>query len=138
MHKQLSGKGLCGAVVFRVAGEIGDFFLCHCSRCQQSSGSAHTANLLVNGASLTWVQGADQVKSFTLPGSLYTRCFCTECGSPLPAFEAELLVVPAGTIITSKIDIAPNAHIYVGSKADWDEHLEQVTHYHELPTSDSQ
>jgi len=44
----------------------------------------------------------------------------------------ELLVVPAGSL-NSEITIRPNAHIFVASKAGWDEALEKVPMIEGLP-----
>jgi hypothetical protein len=39
------GSCLCGAVRFEVEGDFQQFYLCHCGRCRNDSGSAHAANL---------------------------------------------------------------------------------------------
>ena len=41
----IAGSCLCGSVKFRVFGEVDTFYLCHCSRCQRSTGTAHVANI---------------------------------------------------------------------------------------------
>lgn len=132
MTQTFSGSCLCGGVAYEVTGNASEFFLCHCSRCQNACGSAHTSNLLIESATLSWVKGEDNITSFTLPETLFTRTFCTNCGSPLPSFEADLLIVPAGSL-NDDPDLRPTAHIYMGSRAGWDNHLEQVDAYDEMP-----
>jgi hypothetical protein len=46
--------------------------------------------------------------------------------------NGELLVVPAGSL-NSEILIRPNAHIFVSSKAGWDEALEKIPMVDKLP-----
>jgi len=132
MIKRLTGNCLCGAVSYCVTGELEDFLLYHCSRCQKSSGSAHTSNVLVRSATCTWEQGEAKVTSFELSGALYSRCFCSLCGSPLPAYEDDLLIVPASSI-RGGIGIAPRAHIYSASKAVWEHDFESLEAFEELP-----
>lgn len=72
------------------------------------------------------------MKVFKLPATLHTRSFCTACGSALPTFEGDVLVIPAGGIDGS-IDSLPNAHIYTKDRAEWDRDLENITGFYELP-----
>ncbi len=43
VHK---GSCLCGLVKYELTGAFQQFFLCHCTRCQKDTGTAHAANLL--------------------------------------------------------------------------------------------
>ena len=126
-----SGSCLCGAVTFEVTGEFDDFYLCHCSRCRKDTGSAHGANLFSTTARLRWITGQERVTVFTLSGTQHTRAFCSTCGSALPTVQGEgaLLVVPAGSL-DDDVPIAPSAHIFVASRANWDSEL------HRLPMAD--
>jgi hypothetical protein len=44
-----------------------------------------------------------------------------------------MLVVPAGALSTS-VGIAPDAHIFAASKADWDRNLSDIPSLDGLPT----
>lgn len=128
------GSCLCGAVRFQVEGTFDGFFLCHCSRCRKDTGSAHAANLFSGNARLTWLGGSDLVASFRLEGSRHAKAFCRQCGSGLPYTEqvGGFLVVPAGALDTP-VDRVPDAHIFFGSRADWDQALEARPHFEGLP-----
>ena len=134
MSTATAGSCLCGAVRFEVSGAFEAFFLCHCSRCRKDSGSAHGANLFSTMASVTWLAGQDQVRSYRHPGTRHERSFCGECGSALPSLQMEgaLLVVPAGSLDTA-IDIRPTAHICCEARAEWDADLTNVPHMDGLP-----
>jgi len=121
------GSCLCGAVRYEVDGTFERFFLCHCEHCRKDTGSAHAANLFSSTARLRWVSGEDRVMTFTLPQTQHTRSFCAGCGSALPSLqmEGQLLVVPAGSLDTP-LSTRPDAHLFVASRADWDDHLEAV------------
>ncbi|WEK48592.1 MAG: GFA family protein [Candidatus Kaistia colombiensis] len=128
------GSCLCGAARFEVSGDFQSFFLCHCSRCSKDSGSAHSANLFSSEAQLDWLSGEEKVRTFQLPETRHQRSFCADCGSALPGLQmgGALLVVPAGSL-DSPLPMRPNAHINVASRADWDEHLEEIPRLDGLP-----
>jgi hypothetical protein len=129
------GSCLCGAVRFEVEGDFERFYLCHCQRCRKDSGSAHGANLFSSTARLNWLSGEEKVTVFNLPNTRHRHCFCCACGSALPDLQMNgtLLKVPAGSL-DSDVRIRPDAHIFVASKANWDEALENVPSVAQLPT----
>ena len=128
------GSCLCGEVRFEIAGDFERFFLCHCGRCRKDTGSAHAANLFSSTAKIRWLSGEAKVRTFRAPATLHERSFCSECGSALPRVQMNgaLLVVPAGSL-DSALEIRPDAHIFVASRANWDRHLEDVPKIDELP-----
>lgn len=127
MSKVHSGSCLCGAVRYEVDGEFERFYLCHCEHCRKDTGSAHAANLFASQATLKWLTGEDKVTFFNLPSTRHSRNFCSTCGSALPSTQAEgkLVVVPAGSLDTA-ITNKPDAHIFMASKAVWDNGLENI------------
>lgn len=131
--KKYSGSCLCQTVSFDVIGEFQAFFFCHCSRCRKESGSVHGANLFSKTAEFSWVSGEGSVKTYRLPGTRFAKTFCKDCGSALPTVgESGMLVVPAGSL-DSDVDVKPNAHICMASKANWDHELELVPRLEGLP-----
>lgn len=126
------GSCLCGAVRFKVDGGFERFYLCHCSRCRKDTGSAHAANLFASTAKLEWLAGQQHIRSFTVPGTRHTKCFCAACGSALPYVSDGLLVVPAGSLDTA-LTIAPDANIFMADRAAWDHDLASVPGDDALP-----
>lgn len=129
-----SGSCLCGQVRFEVRGAFDSFFLCHCGHCRKDSGSAHAANLFSSTASLEWLSGESEVTAFNLPATRHARSFCSICGSALPSRQAggALLVVPAGSL-DGAIGRRPDAHVFVASRADWDQRLESLPSFPGVP-----
>jgi hypothetical protein len=127
MNGKHSGSCLCGEVRYEVEGDFEHFYLCHCEHCRKDTGSAHAANLFASTAELKWLTGADKVKRFNLPSTRHSKSFCSTCGSALPSIQMNgaLLVVPAGSL-DSKVSMRPNAHLFLSSRADWDDALEDV------------
>lgn len=135
MRRSHTGSCLCGAVRYEVEGDFEAFFLCHCSYCRKDTGSAHAANLFSSSARLKWLSSVETLTRFNLPSTRHTRCFCSVCGSALPCEQADgaLLVVPAGSL-DSEVGIRPNAHIFMASKANWDEGLAAVASFERFPS----
>jgi hypothetical protein len=129
-----SGSCLCGAVRFEVQGDFQRFYLCHCEYCRKDTGSAHAANLFSSTATVRWLAGQDKISHFNLPATRHSRSFCAICGSALPSLQMNgtLLVVPAGSL-DSAVPLAPDAHLFVSSKANWDVALERVPMVEKLP-----
>lgn len=135
MSNRYSGSCLCGEVRFEIEGEFESFYLCHCEYCRKDTGSAHAANLFSSTAALEWISGEDKVRQFNLPATRHSKSFCSTCGSALPKMQmnGQLLVVPAGSLNTEVL-IRPNAHIFVSSKARWDDALEKVPMVDKFPS----
>lgn len=134
MGNRHSGGCLCGKVRYEVEGDFEHFYLCHCEHCRKDTGSAHAANLFTSTAALKWLSGADKVRQFNLPSTQHSKSFCSICGSALPSIQMNgaLLVVPAGSLNT-KVSIRPNAHIFISSRANWDDALEDVPKMERYP-----
>ncbi len=134
MTAKVTGSCLCQKVRFEVEGSFDAFFLCHCTYCQKDTGSAHAANLFAKGAKLSWLSGESYTKTFTVPGTRHSKCFCTECGAALPRSEIGegMIVLPAGSIDEGALK-QPDAHIMMDSKASWDDSLDEVVKLDGLP-----
>ena len=134
MSSKYAGSCLCGEVRFEIAGDFERFYLCHCEYCRKDTGSAHAANLFSSVAALKWVSGKDKVTQFDLPATRHSKCFCTRCGSALPMIQnGQLLVVPAGSL-NGDVHIRPDAHIFMSSKACWDDALDQISRFDGFPS----
>jgi hypothetical protein len=128
------GSCLCGEVRFEIDGGFDRFFLCHCGRCRKDTGSAHAANLFALNAKIEWRSGEPRIRTYQVPSTRHVKGFCSICGSALPTVQMDgtLLVVPAGSL-DSAVDVRPDAHICVGSRAEWDRSLEELPQIQDLP-----
>ncbi|MHA2937613.1 GFA family protein [Vibrio sp. RC27] len=129
-----NGSCLCGAVQFEVIGEFKKFFLCHCSRCRKTSGSAHCSNLFAPAAKVKWLSGEDKISHYRHPDTNFARNFCSSCSSlvPLHNVERDIVAVPAGSL-DSEIDVSPQAHIFTDSKGNWDGILNDISCFEKMP-----
>ncbi|WP_159820182.1 GFA family protein [Colwellia sp. 20A7] len=135
MTQTHTGSCLCGSVKFEMEGEFKKFFLCHCSLCRKTSGSAHCANIFAPGAKLNWLSGKDNMSFYRHAGTNFARNFCATCSSlmPLHAEARDLVIMPAGCLDTD-IEITPQAHIFADSKCNWDAVLNDTPIYDQMPT----
>ena len=131
----LSGSCLCGAVRYTATGEAQRFYHCHCKRCRKASGTGHASNLFLAGR-LDWGSGEDQLISYKLPeAERFTNTFCRICGSRMPRFieKLDMVFIPAGSL-DEEPDLAPQARIFTGSRADWSCEGTEVPGFNEYPT----
>ena len=117
----IRGSCLCGGIRFEYARAVTQVGMCHCSLCRKVSGAASNAVVVVPETDFTWVSGADLRQTFVKPGGWQTT-FCRRCGSPLPQSlrGAAAYWVPAG-LLDDDPGLRIGGHIFVGSKAPWDE-----------------
>ena len=131
----IEGVCLCGAVRYRVVGDIAGFQYCHCSRCRKFTGSAHAANLFTEPSGLEWVTGEDSVGTFLLEGEPgFPTAFCKVCGSSLPSMSStgRYWVVPAGTLESDPV-ARPARSIFWESRAAWYQEVSELPRHDELP-----
>src|SRR5262245_13699098 len=115
------GSCLCRAVQFEFDGKTTEIGMCHCSKCRKVSGVASNANLMVGRDGLTWIRGEDKLLKFELPDG-WGPWRCATCGSPVPRLNPQggAYWVPTG-LLDSDPGVRIRGHIFVGSKAPWDE-----------------
>lgn len=121
MHNRVTGNCLCGSVSFEISGPFHNFYFCHCSRCQKSSGSAYATNIFGRLESIIWLSGKEQVKTFELSAARYfNKAFCSCCGSAVPhrARSGDFLIIPAGSL-NSDPGVRPQHNIFWDNRAVW-------------------
>ena len=117
-----AGACNCGAVSFEIMAKLSDVYVCHCSICRRTTGSNGIAVVVVDNDQFAWTGGEDSIKCWTKPGTDRKSWFCRNCGSPLPGINDETrMFVPAGLISEGAEDLRVAHHIYVESRAPWDE-----------------
>ncbi len=126
----ISASCNCGAVGFAFEGRAQGVFLCHCSICRRATGANGIAVVLVPNEHFRWTQGEAQIAQWTKPGSQWETWFCKTCGSRLPGRnDPQRMFIPAGLLPGSGLGLQVRAHIWVGSKAEWDEPGDQAPQY---------
>ena len=117
-----TGACLCGGIRYEIRGEISKIVCCHCSECRKAQGSAFATNGVVAATEFKLVAGENLLARYE-PSPGYAKFFCSHCGSPIISKNEQRpgqVRVRIGTI-ESEIVERPMAHIFVGSKANWEE-----------------
>jgi len=128
------GKCLCGGVEFEITGTIPGLYQCHCSQCRQQGGSASNTATIIDTKNIFWKGGQNLVAKFK-HRSGFNSHFCSVCGSPVPndLGDDNFVWVPAGLLEHSE-NLEIVAHLYVGSKAHWEEIGNHGSQYDEMPS----
>jgi hypothetical protein len=126
------GGCLCGAVRFEIHGAIRDIIYCHCSQCRKAQGSAFATNGNVNTGDLRFLSGENNLTGYQSSED-QVKYFCKTCGSPIMSRRLSVtdkVRVRLGTI-DSDIAERPEAHIFVGSRANWEDMNATLPEYDE-------
>jgi hypothetical protein len=112
----------CTAIRFEISAELSDVYICHCSICRRATGSNGIAVVVVDKTDFRWVGGEEHVYSWKKPDADWEIWFCRICGSPVPGLNDESrMFVPAALITDGGDSLKVKHHIWVDSKAVWDE-----------------
>lgn len=117
----IHGSCLCRGIRFQFSKPVTPIWMCHCSLCRKSTGSASNAALLVPKDDLEWLGSQELLQVNALPNGR-RAAFCRTCGSPMPLLHpgGGAWWVPAG-VLDDDPGVRVASHIFVGSKAPWDE-----------------
>jgi hypothetical protein len=117
----IRGSCLCGEVRFQYTRAVTQVGMCHCSQCRKVSGTGSNAVIVVPETDFAWLAGEELRHVFTRPSG-WSTTFCANCGSPLPQKlpDSAAWWVPAG-LLDDDPGLRIGGHIFVGSKAAWDE-----------------
>jgi len=128
-----SAECLCGAVAYEVDAPFSRLSHCHCSRCRKAHGSAFASYAEAPLRHFRFTRGEANVERYTGTGS-FPRTFCRHCGSVVPGDVYEdNMFVPAGPL-DGGVGAIPMSHIFVGSKAPWDELHDALPRFDAFPS----
>ena len=116
------GECNCGAVAFEISADLPGVIVCHCSICRRSTGSNGIAVVVIENDAFRWTRGEENISTWKKADADWQTWFCRVCGSPLPGENDESrMFVPAGLISEGGEALRVIHHIWVDSKAAWDE-----------------
>lgn len=116
-----TGRCLCGAVQYRVAGPVRDVLVCHCHECRRWAGRAWAAAAarlqdfeVTDGRGLRWIDSPASAASAR-------RGFCDECGASLfwQSPTRDTISFSPGTLDDAG-DLALVAHIWLEQAVPWE------------------
>lgn len=115
-----TGSCLCGAITFKLTGNLAPIEICHCSQCRKAQGGPFATNIPVPTDQFHFLHGEDALSFYeSSPGK--ERAFCGRCGSPIfsrRAARPDVLRVRAG-LIDGPLNTPLDSHAFTDSGADW-------------------
>lgn len=118
----MSGACNCGAIAFELGRHPWGVIVCHCSICRRFTGNNGNSVVIIDNDDFRWLRGEELVVTWNKPGHDWLGCFCRTCGSQLPGDNGESkMYIPAGLISEGGDSLRVIHHIWVDSKANWDE-----------------
>lgn len=127
---KIDGACHCGHVRYEAEVNPADVALCHCTDCQQLTGSAFTTFVPADRASFRLLAAPPKIYVKTgSSGAKRAQAFCPECGSRIYASaavpEPERYNLRVGTIRQRRA-LRPQRQVWCDSALDWVMNLDSV------------
>lgn len=117
-HISVEGGCLCGAIRYKVDGEVLGSAACHCRDCQYVCGGAPSYVFVVPSNAIDITKGETSTyRSEADSGAKRVRHFCGNCGTPLFAEDSaypKFMSIKAGTL-DDPSHFKPAAHFWTQS-----------------------
>jgi hypothetical protein len=132
-HPPTQGTCLCGALQYEIAGPLNMMVHCHCSMCRKHHGGSFATFVAAPLMGFRWISGKDNVVSY-VSSEKGKRFFCKTCSSVAPTVmkEMDMVICPAGNLL-GDLEVRPQAHWFVGSKAPWYTITDPLPQHEEYP-----
>lgn len=130
-----SGRCHCGYARFQFDGDVLTCYTCHCTRCQSSSGSAFSINMIVQSVTLSLISGDIETLKYQY-NDRELQCYqCRHCGTVLwmnYADKSEYASIQAGTF-DEQGWYEPVAHLWMLNAQTWLSLSDQTQRYDTQP-----
>jgi hypothetical protein len=119
---KITGSCHCRAIAYNAEVDPDRVGICHCTDCQELTGSAYRVSVattradlvMLRGTPVTYVKAADS-------GARRAQAFCGNCGSPLLAYDIadpDEIFLRVGCI-DQRQDLRPTKQIWCRSALSW-------------------
>jgi len=116
----ITGECFCGQITYELQGTLRPGRSCHCSRCRKAFSGAGSAITILTDNNFRWTGGEGLLKLYENMFGI-GLAFCSTCGTSLCTMNnGEVFAVTLGTL-NGDPPVQIGEHIFVGSKACWDE-----------------
>lgn len=116
----LRGKCLCGAVSYRIEGELLYLYHCHCVECRAFSGASFATNASVEASAFQLQDPGRRLRRYPV-GEAGGRYFCSDCGSPIYSAASDgqdFISLHCGSL-QAPPEKALDANLWTGEKCPW-------------------
>lgn len=123
MKIDIDGGCHCGSITFAGKADPAKVGICHCTDCQQITGSAFRVIVLTDAADFQLLSGTPKTyMKVADSGNKREQVFCPDCGSSLWARavgeNAETISLRVGSL-RQRRDLPPQFQIWTESALDW-------------------
>lgn len=121
---KIDGGCHCGDITFEAEADPNNTSICHCTDCQQLTGTAFRTSVRANAGTLKILTGEPAVYVKTADsGNRRAQAFCRRCGSPIYATSAgsdepKVYNIRLG-IVRQRNQLAPKVQIWCASQQPW-------------------
>jgi len=116
----ITGECFCGEMSYKIIQPLQDAALCHCSRCRKAFGGSGSYFSMVTAEAFSWTSGEENLQTYT-GAEGWGIGFCKKCGTTLCGiYKDEIAGITLGPL-NDDPDIKISKHLFVGSKAAWDD-----------------
>ena len=126
---KIDGGCHCGRLTYTAEIDPGRITICHCSDCQELSGSAYRANAHVDAAAFRMTGEPALYERPAASGRTRVHAFCPRCGTNIyatgKAEHAAALSLRTGTI-RQRMELRPSRQIWCCSALDWTQDLTSI------------
>jgi hypothetical protein len=135
MKTPFTGGCRCGAIRYECSAEPILMGNCHCRDCQQATGTAFAAAILVPRNAVTITGDVKYYENTGDSGGIVSRGFCPTCGSqlfskpPMPEFMG----ITAGSL-DAPSEFQPVMDFYTASAQPWDYMNPDLAKFAKLPS----
>jgi hypothetical protein len=126
---KIDGGCHCGYITYEGEADPDKASICHCTDCQNLSGSAFRSVVPVSGETLK-MKGEPTIYVKTAEsGNMRQQAFCPRCGSPIfsapPGDQPEMYFIRLGTV-RQRDQIVPKTQIWARSQQQWTKDIASV------------
>ena len=130
----------CGEIRYEISGDPLTVAVCHCTDCQQQSGSAFGISMVVRREAFRILKGEPRSYTKTADSGNTVEClFCGTCGNRIfhrpSAFPGNLNLKPGTLDDTSWIE--PGMQVWTSSRQPWVTIQQGVAAFEKNPTARS-
>ena len=130
---KITGSCSCNKASYEIDGTLNNPMSCHCSMCRKLFSSQAAACATFAPSSFEWTSDTEQVTYHQTSPDMGVY-FCKTCGSHLVGTHKNEICWATLGCINEALALEPIKHIFMASKANWDESPEQSECFDEFPT----